>query len=122
MLHGLVRGPAGQEQRWFLPVQPQRAHHPVVKAEVVPMSAQSRLCRPPRYADLLWKFLVSGGERADEVGIITGPRGRRAGGQGRDSAPASSWEGRRAGWLALLRACPRGGRRRTWWRCPRGRG
>jgi hypothetical protein len=35
MLHGLVRGPAGQERYWFLPVQPPRAHHPVVKAEEI---------------------------------------------------------------------------------------
>ena len=33
------------------------------------------LCRPPRYADLVWKLLVSGGERADEIGIILGRLG-----------------------------------------------
>ena len=35
-----------------------------------------RLCRPPRYADLPAKVLVSGGGIPEVVGIITGLRGR----------------------------------------------
>ncbi len=35
MLHGPVRGPAGQERHPRFPVQPPRAHQPVVKAEEI---------------------------------------------------------------------------------------
>jgi hypothetical protein len=41
-----------------------------IEPEVVPTSAQLGSCRPPRYADLVGDFLVGGGDRADEVGII----------------------------------------------------
>ena len=63
----------------------------VREAEIMPTSAQLGSCRPPRYADLVGDFLVGGGDRADEVGIIRGLRGRQAGGRGRDIALAWSW-------------------------------
>src|SRR5258707_15684557 len=82
--------------------------------EVVPTSAQRRLCRCPGYADSGGELLVSGGARVEEVGIITGPGGRpgpcRRGGRGlawwrgggfwRWVVPFGSWRrgGRR--WLA----------------------
>jgi hypothetical protein len=45
--------------------------------DVVPTSAQRRLCRPLRYADLGPESVGRQGDRLEEIGIITVPQGRR---------------------------------------------
>jgi hypothetical protein len=59
---------------------------------LVPTSAQPRLCRPPRYADLGQKSLVSRGGGREVVGIIRGPPGRREG----IGRPVAAWLGHKA--------------------------
>ena len=66
--------------------------------------------------------VARGGDRANQVGIIKDPPRSGAEGRARDNAPASSWAGRRARWLAPPLADLRVGRRRRWLRCPRARG
>ena len=82
--------------------------------DVVPTSAQRRLCRPGGYADLDEDRLLSGGARAEVVGIIKGLRGRRAGCRVRDSGPVSCWVGSCARSPVPSGTCRRAGRR-SWW-------
>ena len=58
-----------------VPVQQGAYRETVAQVVLVPSSAQARLCRPPRYADLGAIVFVAQGIPPDEVGIIRGPPG-----------------------------------------------
>ena len=90
------------------------ALRPALGSRGVPERDLRRLCRPGGYADLDEDRLLSGGDRADDVGIIRGLRGRRAGCRVRGSGPVLCWVGSCARSLVPSGTCRRAGRR-SWW-------
>ena len=104
-----------------LPVGPPRGHRAAGSRAThrhrqpgYPREHLRRLCRPGRYADPGEDRLLSGGARADDVGIIRGLRGRRAGCRGRGSGLVLCRVGSCARSLVPSGTCRRAGRR-SWW-------